>query len=150
MNTSSRLPVQMASSCIAYFTHHSIPFNCSETALRVTEAMIGSKVDLFCVAPCLLCFPNLAPELVPRIFDLISPRKPGWNFSYEPKAKFIPVNQAHVKRPLETLRSDDAMATRTKKLVLEGKTTTYICPILRFMKDVNRRRRNFLSLPELG
>ena len=32
---------------LLYFTHHSIPFNCSETALRVTEAMIGSKVDLF-------------------------------------------------------------------------------------------------------
>ena len=41
-----------------------------------------------------------------------------------------------MKRPLETLRSDDEMATRTKKVVLEGKTTTYICPILRFMKDV--------------
>ena len=33
--------------CLLYFTHQSIPFNCSETALRVTEAMIGSKVDLF-------------------------------------------------------------------------------------------------------
>ena len=41
----------------------------------------------------LLCFPNLAPELVPRIFDLFSSRKPGWNFSYEPKAKFIPVTE---------------------------------------------------------
>ena len=34
-----------------------------------------------------LTFLNLAPELVPRIFDLFSSRKPGWNFSYEPKAK---------------------------------------------------------------
>ena len=36
--------------CLLHFTHHSIPFkvfNCSETALRVAEAMIGSKVDLF-------------------------------------------------------------------------------------------------------
>ena len=32
----------------------------------------------------LICFPHLAPEL----FNLSSSRKPGWNFSYEPKAKF--------------------------------------------------------------
>ena len=38
-------------------------------------------------------FPNLSPELIPRIFDLFSSRKLGWNFSYEPKAKFIPVTE---------------------------------------------------------
>ena len=48
----------------------------------------------FCVSPYLLCFPNLAPKLVPRIFDLFSSRKPGWNFSYEPKARFIPVTES--------------------------------------------------------
>ena len=36
-------------------------------------------------------FPKFGAKLVPRIFDLFSSRKPGWNFSYEPKAKFIPV-----------------------------------------------------------
>ena len=36
---------------------------------------------------CLLCFSNLVPQLFPRISDLFSSRKPGWNFSYEPKAR---------------------------------------------------------------
>ena len=58
MNTSSRLPgwmagwilaVRMASSCIACCVFHiiSIPFNCSDTALRVTDAKIGPKVKIF-------------------------------------------------------------------------------------------------------
>ena len=29
--------------CLLYFPHH-IPFNCSDTALRVAESMIGAKV----------------------------------------------------------------------------------------------------------
>ena len=37
-----------------------------------------------------LCFSNLAPELVIRIFGLFSSRKPGWNFSYEPKGEIRP------------------------------------------------------------
>ena len=58
MNTSSRLPgwtagwilaVRMASSCIACCIFHiiSIPFNCSDTALGVTDAKIGPKVKIF-------------------------------------------------------------------------------------------------------
>ena len=35
----------------------------------------------------LLCFSNLAPERFPRISGLFSSRRPGWNFSYEPKAR---------------------------------------------------------------
>ena len=46
------LAVQMVSSCIACCIFHiiSIPFNCSDTALRVAEAMIGAKVKLLCFA----------------------------------------------------------------------------------------------------
>ena len=36
---------------------------------------------------CFLCFSNLAPERFPRISGLFSSRRPGWNFSYEPKAR---------------------------------------------------------------
>ena len=104
MNTSSRLTgwswttggilaVRMASSCIACCIFHiiTIPFNCSDTAVRVSEAMVGQKVRIFVFrhAPCLLCFLNLVPELVPWIFGLFSSRKPGWYFSYEPKAKIV-------------------------------------------------------------
>ena len=60
--------------------------------LRVTKAMIGAKVIIFVVChACLLCFSNFVPELVPRVFGLLSTRKLGWNFSYEPKAKLAPV-----------------------------------------------------------
>ena len=48
----------------------SIPFNCRDTVLRVAEAMIGAKVKIFVISPCLLCFSNLAPELVSTIFGL--------------------------------------------------------------------------------
>ena len=70
----------MASSCIACCNFHiiSIPFNYSDTALRVTEAMIGPKVKIIflCFAMFAL-FSNLVPELVPRIFGLFASRKPG-------------------------------------------------------------------------
>ena len=61
------MAVRMASSCIACCIFHiiSIPFNCSDTAFRVAEAMIGTKVIIFFVAPCLLCFSNLAREHIP-------------------------------------------------------------------------------------
>ena len=65
-----------ASSCIACCIFHIIPFNCSDTALRVAEAMIGAKVIIL-VFHHVCCFTNLAPELVPRIFGHISSRKPG-------------------------------------------------------------------------
>ena len=91
------LAVRLASSSIACCIFHimSIPFNCSDTALSVTEAMIDPKVNFFCISPCLLCFSNIAPELFPRIFGLSH-----LGISYEPKAKRAsPVNRAHVKRP---------------------------------------------------
>ena len=42
----------MASSCIACSIFHiiSIPFNCSDTASRVTDAQIGQKVKFLCLA----------------------------------------------------------------------------------------------------
>ena len=76
---------------LAIFHIISILFNCSDTALGVSEAVIGMKVKFFCVSPCLLCFSYLVPDLVPRIFCLFSSGKLGWNFSYEPKVKFLPV-----------------------------------------------------------
>ena len=43
------LAVRMASSCIACCIFHiiSIPFNCSDTALRVSDGKIGPKVKIF-------------------------------------------------------------------------------------------------------
>ena len=51
--------------------------------------MISAKVIIFVFF--LLCFSYFAPELVHRIFGPFSSRKPGWNFSYEPKVKLVPV-----------------------------------------------------------
>ena len=91
------LVVRMASSCIACCIFHitSIPFNCSDTALRVAEAMIGTKVKIFVFLHVAL-FPNLAPELVPRIFGLFSLGTKG---KIRPGNRASLVNQAHVKRP---------------------------------------------------
>ena len=74
--------------CIACCIFHiiSIPFNCSDTALRVAKAMIGAKV-----LPCLLCFSNLAPEL------LIS--ETGLKFLIWTRGEICPSNRAYVKRP---------------------------------------------------
>ena len=33
--------------CLLYFPHISIPFNCSDTALRVSDGKIGPKVKIF-------------------------------------------------------------------------------------------------------
>ena len=51
--------------------------------------MIGAKVIIFVFF--LLCFSYFAPELVDKIFGPFTSRKPGWNFSYEPKVKLVPV-----------------------------------------------------------
>ena len=78
MDTSARLPRWKRDAFrrsrwhhLAYCIFHiiSIPLNCSDTALRV--ATIGAKVIIL-------------------VFRYAS-RKPGWNFSYEAEAKFIPV-----------------------------------------------------------
>ena len=64
----------MASSSIACCIFHniSIPFYYSDTVLRVAEAMIGARVKIFVFRPFQLCFSNLAPDIVPRIFGLFS------------------------------------------------------------------------------
>ena len=80
-------------SCIACCNFHiiSIPFNCSDTALRLTEAMISPKVKFFVF--CHVCFvlkfgartrpQDLWPFLISEI---------GLKFSIHP------ANRAHVKR----------------------------------------------------
>ena len=82
------LVVWMALSCIACYIFHiiSIPFNISDTALRVTKAMTGAKVS-----PCLFCFLNWAPEL------LIS--ETGLKVLIWTQGEICPNNRAHVKRP---------------------------------------------------
>ena len=84
------LEARMASSCFAccIFQIINIPFNCSNTAITVAKAMIGTKVIIFWFGHVWLCFSNFGPGLVPRIFSLFSSRKQGWSSSYEPcKAK---------------------------------------------------------------
>ena len=73
MNSGSADGIVFFASCIFHIIN--IPFNCSDTAFRVTDAKIGPKVKILCFAMFAL-FLNLAPELVPRIFDLFSSRKP--------------------------------------------------------------------------
>ena len=107
MNTSARLPRwkqdefwrsglhSLAFAC-CIFHIISIPFNCSDTALRVAKAMIGTKVMIF-------VFRHVCSS-VARIFVLFSYRKPGWNFSWTqgeigPGNRAIPFSRAHVKRP---------------------------------------------------
>ena len=82
------LVVWMALSCIACYIFHimSIPFNISDTALRVAKAMIGAEVS-----PCLFCFLNWAPEL------LIS--ETGLKVLIWTQGEICPSNRAHVKRP---------------------------------------------------
>ena len=82
------LVVWMALSCIACYIFHiiSIPFNISDTALRVAKVMIGTKV-----LPCLFCFLNWAPEL------LIS--ETGLKVLIWTQGEICPSNRAHVKRP---------------------------------------------------
>ena len=40
-------PDGIVSHCLLYFSHHKRPINCSDTALRVTDAKIGLKVNFF-------------------------------------------------------------------------------------------------------
>ena len=85
----------MALFCFPWWIFHIIsnPFNCSDTAKRVTKAMTGAKEITrlrFAIYFC-FCFSNFAPKLV-LFFGLFSSRKPGWIFPYEPKAKFVLVS----------------------------------------------------------
>ena len=65
----------MASACIACCIFHivSIPFNCSDRVLRVTEAMIGPKVNFFVFGG--VCFVSriwrhiLSPDLWPFVIS---------------------------------------------------------------------------------
>ena len=94
---------KMASYCIACCIFHiiSIPFNCSDTALRVAEAMIGAKVKLLCFAMFALCL-KFGARTRPRgslAFSYLGNRaevshmnqKSFYPLLCEPKAEFIPV-----------------------------------------------------------
>ena len=85
---------QMASPCIAccIFRIISIPVNCSDTALRVAKAMLGAKVIIFVFRMSALFVP-LCQNSSPGSRTFSSSRKPGWNFSYEPKAKLVSVTR---------------------------------------------------------
>ena len=91
MNIGIILAVRMASSCIAccIFLIISIPFNCSDTALRVTDGKIGPKVKIFVFRH--VCF-------VSRIWRQNSSL--GQNFKIHLGNRASPVNWAHIKRPL--------------------------------------------------
>ena len=115
MNTSSPLPgwtagwilaVRMASSCIACCVFHiiSIPFNCSEKALRVTDAKIGPKVKIFMFR--YVCFvsqiwrQNSYPGSL--TFSHLGNRAKISHMNQgkiHPGNRASPVNRAHMKRP---------------------------------------------------
>ena len=112
MNTSSRLPgwtagwilvVRMASSFIACCILHiiSIPFNCSDTALRVTDAKIGPKVKIFVFR--YVCFVS---QIWCQDLWLFLISETGLKFliwtqgKIHPGNRASPVNRAHMKRPL--------------------------------------------------
>ena len=87
------LTARMASSCIPCWIFHimSIPFNCSDTALRVVDTMMGAKVIIFVFRH--VCFVSRISRQnsSPGSLFFFSFRKPGWNFSHESKAKLVPI-----------------------------------------------------------
>ena len=94
--------------CLLYFTHHK---HSHLTAVIQLYLKIGPKVKIFvfrnCVSLYLLCFPNLAPGLVPSIFDLFLISETGLKFlisnqGIHPGNQASPVNRAHMKRPLNS------------------------------------------------
>ena len=67
----------------------SIPFNCSDTTLRVTKAMIGAKVIILVFRH--FCFiSQISRRNSSTGLSALSSRNPGWKFPYEPKAKLFP------------------------------------------------------------
>ena len=67
----------------------SIPFNCSDTTLRVTKAMIGAKVIILVFRH--VCFiSQISRRNSSTGLSALSSRNPGWKFPYEPKAKLFP------------------------------------------------------------
>ena len=82
-----------------YFPHHKhlIKLQWYRLAIRVVETIMIDRRESFnfVFPPYLLCFSNLAPELPPPPVSsrgpLLSTRKPGLIFSFESKAKLVPV-----------------------------------------------------------
>ena len=74
-------------------------FLCLLTGVELWERFVRQESYDFCVSPSLLSFSHFAPELVGKIFGLFLSQTPGWNFSYEPKAKLVPVTGLIWRRP---------------------------------------------------
>ena len=85
-------PVGIASHCLRYFPHHKHPIWLQWYSFTSCQIYDGVKSHHFCVSPCLLCFSNFAPELVPgSLAFFFSSRNLAWIFSYEPKEILVPV-----------------------------------------------------------
>ena len=65
--------------CLLYMIFHiiSTPFNCSDTALRVTKAIIGAKVIIFVFRRVCFVFRISRQNSSPRSLAFFSARKPG-------------------------------------------------------------------------
>ena len=83
----------MASSCIACCVFHiiSIPFNCSDTALRVTDAKIGPKVKIFVFH--YVCFVSQIWNSYPGSLTFSHLGNRAEISHTEPKAKFSSVTE---------------------------------------------------------
>ena len=78
-----------------------VRLGCSFFLATALQTMIGPKVNIFYVSPCLLCFSNLAPELASSgylTFSHLGNR--GLKFLIWTHGEINPGNRAHVKRPL--------------------------------------------------
>ena len=106
------LRMNSASSCFACCIFHiiTISFDNSDTAIRVAKAITGAKVTTLYFAMFAL-FLEFEPQLV---FCLFSPRKLGWDFSYEPiRAKKSLSHVAMVSKFLD----DNKRKTSLKKWI---------------------------------
>ena len=92
--------------CLLYFPHHKHPIQLQWYNFKSCRSYDRHEsYNIFCCTMFAL-FLEFGARTHPRIFGYFSSQKPGWNFSYEPKAKCgsgnraSQVNHAHVKRPV--------------------------------------------------
>ena len=122
----------IASSCIACCIFHFIsipPFNCSDAALRVTEAIIGPKVKIFVFRH--VCFvsriwpQNWSPGSL-TFFHLGNRAEIA---HMNPRINFSPVNQAHLK---EAFKQAKLLSTQMRDVKCK---TTSMC------KEISSKRK---------
>ena len=116
--------------CLLYFSlHKHPPFNCSDTALRVTEAIIGPKVKIFVFRH--VCFvsriwrQNWSPGSL-TFFHLGNRAEIA---HMNPRINFSPVNQAHLK---EALKQAKLLSTQMRDVKCK---TTSMC------KEISSKRK---------